>query len=576
VARDQLIGQISQSERDADGSADRKSKADTHLLQLRFERSRAGVDGYLAAVPAAILISTDGGDIVAEQSHFDVARAVYERKAQDKGLAAELEAAVTEFERQSARYETSHAQAHRATVTRLSEETDLAGRADAARETEQRANTAVEIARLALQTAQKSRPKPLGINERLELDPSVPRPGTAAEARRLCEERTAIAENLQGEIEAARLGMEDTKTKITAHKDAAREYTLLIQLTHPAIVSDPEDNTDLTGSPEGDASRVKSGKARFQECQKAEQDIAKIISNRTEQLDRVLRDERWQSHEVQMMIKLLRFTREELAANAGQTARDCEERRVGLEGKLQEIEAVRGSILEKLVGRAQEAARSLKHAERMSTLPDGAGAWSGHKFLRVRVPDTGDPAERKVLLDRLLDSWVQPQKRDIAIPSGAQLSFDCLMAMLNQREVDIEILKPETSDLSILNYQPVTRLASFSGGQRVTAAILLYCVIVRVRSDQGGMLGDCGFLMLDNPFGKASHFPLVDLQLKMASVMGVQLIYLTGINDLEALAGFPLRIRLRNNARAGTAGERLVQPEANVVEAVRLGEHPRI
>jgi len=97
-------------------------------------------------------------------------------------------------------------------------------------------------------------------------------------------------------------------------------------------------------------------------------------------------------------------------------------------------------------------------------------------------------------------------------------------------------------------------------------------VIVRVRADRGDTLTDCGFLMLDNPFGKASHFPLVDLQLKMANVMGVQLIYLTGINDFEALASFPLRVRLRNSTRNSANGERIVQHEPHSVEAVRLGE----
>jgi hypothetical protein len=59
----------------------------------------------------------------------------------------------------------------------------------------------------------------------------------------------------------------------------------------------------------------------------------------------------------------------------------------------------------------------------------------------------------------------------------------------------------------------------------------------------------------------------------MARIMGVQLIYLTGINDLEALASFPLRLRLRNTARNGANGERLVRQEPNGIESIRLGEY---
>ena len=58
----------------------------------------------------------------------------------------------------------------------------------------------------------------------------------------------------------------------------------------------------------------------------------------------------------------------------------------------------------------------------------------------------------------------------------------------------------------------------------------------------------------------------------MANVMGVQLIYLTGINDFEALASFPLRVRLRTSVRNAASGERIVQAEPHTVEAVRLGE----
>lgn len=168
-----------------------------------------------------------------------------------------------------------------------------------------------------------------------------------------------------------------------------------------------------------------------------------------------------------------------------------------------------------------------------------------------------------------MEGWMIASKADMAIPRGAALAYECLMAVMNQREIDIEILKPEASDPTVCNYQPVVKLASFSGGQRVTAAILLYCVIVRVRSEQGDLLNDCGFLLLDNPFGKASYFPLIEVQLRMAEAMGVQLIYMTGINDFEALSSFPLRVRLRNNARNAASGERLVQLEPHAVEAVR-------
>lgn len=45
---------------------------------------------------------------------------------------------------------------------------------------------------------------------------------------------------------------------------------------------------------------------------------------------------------------------------------------------------------------------------------------------------------------------------------------------------------------------------------------------------------DSGMLLLDNPFGKATTLAeFVDLQVQMARLMGVQLIYATGTNVLK-------------------------------------------
>lgn len=97
-------------------------------------------------------------------------------------------------------------------------------------------------------------------------------------------------------------------------------------------------------------------------------------------------------------------------------------------------------------------------------------------------------------------------------------------------------------------------LVKFSDGERLTTAILLYCILVRLRTRQKARAehlweSDAGLLLLDNPFGKATLATFVDLQLRMARLMGVQLIYATGINDFAALKAFPHYVRLRNSSR---------------------------
>ena len=49
--------------------------------------------------------------------------------------------------------------------------------------------------------------------------------------------------------------------------------------------------------------------------------------------------------------------------------------------------------------------------------------------------------------------------------------------------------------------------------------------------------------------------PLLELQRSVAREMRVQLVYTTGVHDLEALATLPNVIRLRNAHRARTSGD---------------------
>jgi hypothetical protein len=95
----------------------------------------------------------------------------------------------------------------------------------------------------------------------------------------------------------------------------------------------------------------------------------------------------------------------------------------------------------------------------------------------------------------------------------------------------------------------------FSGGQELTAAIVLYCTLAALSANKRGQMRarHSGVLFLDNPIGRANASYLIDLQQSVARSLGVQLIYTTGISDDRVLAAFPLWVRLRNDAdlRAG-------------------------
>lgn len=569
VKQSDLSASIRQIDLELPALESRIKDADRLAFQLATKRSGLKLDRYL---PDPLPSGVEHDDIAAEEEPFNLAREAYESQLGQDRLDADIRAAEATIRNADEAYQRQAAGLDAATIQALSVLPDLEIQQELAASESAAARVAEGKAEGDLQRAEQNRPKPLGINERADLDPSLPAAETADQAAHYRDAKQTEAQELTRELEQAREKQSLLENEMREAKSNADAYDALSDLLQPAKAEEPREHTGLTGSHEGDRERIRQVKSRFERARLAVEGFAeKIDSLYDNRIEKLVNHEKWDSFAVEIRDRLRRFNRKGFEIGATQHVADCWERQAGLQAKAAEIEDVREALIDKLYDRANDAIRALEHAARLSRLPDGLGAWSGQAFLTVTVPQRGNQAERRVLLGRLIDSWMAPSRKDMSIPRGAALAFDCLIAVMNQREIQIDILKPEAGDPTTCNYQPVTKLASFSGGQRVTAAILLYCVVVRVRSDQGSTVSDCGFLILDNPFGKASHFPLVEIQLRMARAMGVQLIYMTGINDFEALASFPLQIRLRNGVRGGN-GENFVRPEPTTVEAVRVGQ----
>jgi hypothetical protein len=107
--------------------------------------------------------------------------------------------------------------------------------------------------------------------------------------------------------------------------------------------------------------------------------------------------------------------------------------------------------------------------------------------------------------------------------------------------------------------RPPTELATFSGGEQLTAAILLYCTLARLRAQARQTQSTAGMLTLDNPIGKSSNVTLLRLQRRVADAMGVQLVYTTAVDDREAVGVLPHWIRLRNDRRDSRTGNQHVE-----------------
>jgi hypothetical protein len=227
-------------------------------------------------------------------------------------------------------------------------------------------------------------------------------------------------------------------------------------------------------------------------------------------------------------------------------------------------------VVSALVGIVETALSHLRRAESSSRLPEALEGWAGRPFIKIAF----DTPERDEELFGHLGAVVDRVVAEGNTPEGLPLLLRATRAAVGRRGFEVTILKPDT--VLRPDRHPVTELNKFSDGEKLTATILLYCTLARLRarnrgrSDTGG-----GMLILDNPIGTCSNVGLLNLQRQVAVAMGVQLIYTTGVNDLDALATLPNCIRLRNNHRDQRTGRLhvLVEPgdlPATSVAATRV------
>lgn len=236
-----------------------------------------------------------------------------------------------------------------------------------------------------------------------------------------------------------------------------------------------------------------------------------------------------------------------------------------IEEKLAEISENRNQLVSELHAIADDGYSVLRSAANQSRLPESVPGLAGSQFLTINLNWPDDPAELRVRLAELIDDLVDADK----MPSGLELIQSAVRRLA--RPVRARVLNPDP------NHQgqrlEIPELSKFSGGERLTCAVLLYCTLAQLRAKRRGLHHKpSGVLLLDNPIGSASRVTFINLQLDVARAMGIQLIYTTGVNDYEAIRPLPNSIRLKNDRVNRNNGHHLVELDNSdpVIEAVRI------
>ncbi|MFJ1764604.1 hypothetical protein ACIOD2_30070 [Amycolatopsis sp. NPDC088138] len=359
----------------------------------------------------------------------------------------------------------------------------------------------------------------------------------------------SVAARKWEELQERRAAAEET---LDSARNSASGFSLLADSLAHLVTDKDADAYD------GDVDTARAQHTRLNATLTEAQDAAdagdRRVREAADQLAQYATEKRFEKLSTPVRQQVISVKRDQLPAHAAEWAEALRPRLRSLTDDLAQIDRHRGGIITRLQGMVDGALRQLRSAQRVSRLPDGLGDWSGQEFLRIRFTELEDNALTEKL-GEVVDEAAVGKTAD-----GRDVKRDGLSLVLRgvraaaPKGFRVDMLKPD----SVLRTerQRVSEIRDvFSGGQQLTAAIILYCTLAALRANNRGKVRNrhSGVLFLDNPIGRASAGYLLELQRAVAEALGVQLIYTTGLFDAGALSEFPLIVRLRNDAdlRAG-------------------------
>lgn len=270
---------------------------------------------------------------------------------------------------------------------------------------------------------------------------------------------------------------------------------------------------------------------------------------------------------VRVMRELLRdkeaIHRHRVASTAETTIADLSIRAARIVEQLEQVEVTKANVAAKLSDLVADALNSLARASKLSEFPEGVGAWDGKRFIEVAPKANPTHEQIAVRVGTLIDTMVNGKVEQ----NPVQLLWMATNAAVPEG-FKAKILKP-TPEQSATRLD-VAEMQKWSGGENLTASVILYCVLARMRAEKRSRekntaLG--GVLPMDNPIGTANLRDFLVLHRKVARANGVQLAYWTGLGDLGAITVFPRIVAMRKRPSHTRQGRFYVDVEEEIVDS---------
>jgi hypothetical protein len=392
-----------------------------------------------------------------------------------------------------------------------------------------------------------------------------PTPDTPDAAQRLEEQLLAAADDSAGMTTAARAEAEQMRQRAREHARDGDLFEHLAELLAVELRGQPTVDAGERAGPEiaSDPQRVRAAvdhlRARLADLAADADRAARVLSQCAAEVRRFVTEARFASLDGPIRARLASDP-VAVVRDDGSLMEQLSVRLSQCEQKLEELLAHRRLLVREIAANVQRGLWLLRQADQVSALPEGFGDWSDQRFLHIRFATPAVDEELVERLETMVDQLVDAGVR----PSGVPLLQRATHAAVGATGFGVRILKPNPALRP--ERVPVTELATFSGGEQLTAAILLYCTLARLRAQARPTQSTAGVLTLDNPIGKSSNVTLLRLQRRVADAMGVQLVYTTAVDDREAVGVLPHWIRLRNERSDTRTGNQHVEVDGGDAE----------
>lgn len=237
------------------------------------------------------------------------------------------------------------------------------------------------------------------------------------------------------------------------------------------------------------------------------------------------------------------------AATADRTAALIDDRLKTIEHDLSRLDDDLHACVTELERLLRTALHILRRMIRDGRVPDHVPRFGGQSVFRTSADLSRIAVEQR---REILRGYVADLAAADRVPeTGQDIASELVERMtvaLGKTSLGIRLLKPKGEGDT--EHMPIDRV-TVSGGELLTAAMMIYLVLARLRAEtMPGGASEGGVLIMDNPLGKANKTLLLKTQIGLADAMGIQLFYTTGIQDTNALAEFENIVRLRRSSQS--------------------------